>query len=517
MVLSRRLGDHPPSPASRRHQVAVMDLGANTARLVLFRQDPEGGFRASLEAKESPRLGHEIGPDGTLARAAMDRGVQSMIRFRRLLKAWGDPRVIAVATSAVREAPNRSVFLDRVRKSTGVRVRVLSGLEEARYAFLGVATCFAPGNDLIVDAGGGSVQFIETRTGRIRRSESIPLGVLSASEKFLRKDPPGRGEVAEFRSAFRDALDLIFRPRLPRGGRLFGIGGTIRSLARFVIHEKSYPVPQPHGFPLRERDLEALEEILTGMDVRERRDLPGFDRSHADVALAGVILWQEILRWSGAAEVRVSRPGIREGIAAEALRISLPVPAEVLALRGAAALARDLGASLAHGEEAWEVARLLFQAGRRVNGWNREDGLALEVAARLHDLGMAIDRWHHPHHSSYILRHTILPGLTHREVAMAAIAVALHEGDSLPMGSLREWRAVLSEEDLHRALQLGQILNAAELLSGRPVHLRRSPRSRVVTMVPSHSWAAAHAPALAAKLTRKLEPETGLRIVVGHG
>ena len=460
----------PPRLITTPGELAVIDVGSNTARLVLFDTTASGGLRSVFESKEVPRLIQGVRRDGSLTADAIDRGVAAMRRFARQLEASGRPTTVAVATSAVRDAPNGEKFLSRVRSETGLEIRTLSGSEEARYAYLGVAAAWQLDNDLVVDLGGGSLQAASTRDGQLSRVVSLPLGALRVTQRFLLHDPPKARELDALREHVRDEFAGL--PALHRETRLFGIGGTIRCLARVLIEIEEYPLSLVHGYTIRARQLPELEEVLAGIPNRRRREIAGISSHRADVIVAGIITVEELLRATGQKSLIVSGTGIREGIALETIGASLPASTETLTYRSVTAAARAFGFSLSHGEEVRRVATQLFDLLARRRGFRGEDRAALQVAAWMHDVGSVVEIWRHPRHSSYILRHAAILGLSHREILLGALAAYLHEGDPMPEAWRDAWRPILKAEDLERVRELGTILYFAETLDGAQVSLR---------------------------------------------
>ncbi|MCI4338062.1 MAG: Ppx/GppA family phosphatase, partial [Thermoplasmata archaeon] len=426
-----------PAPARTRAstgELAVIDLGSNTARLVLFSTTPEGGFHSLYSEKEIPRLGHGTGPDGSLAAEGLERGVAALRRFAHRIDRLGRPPTIAVATSAVREAPNRDAFLELVRRSTGLRLEVLTGEQEGRYAYLGTGSAWELHEDLLLDLGGGSLQLATTRNGRLRRVASVPLGALRLSDRYLEHDPPRSKELQALRRHVRATLRPVF-PHLgiqPR--RVFGIGGSVRALARVAIERRKYPIPQVHGYALRRRELRQLGQSLSRMSLDRRKAVPGLSRPRAEVVVPAAVVFEEVLRAAHVEQLQVSANGIREGVAVEALRAKVPAPAQDLAERGALAHARGFGRPLEHGTEVCRQVLALFDAVASKFAWGSDDRTALSVAAWLHDVGESIESWGHSRHSAYILQHAPVFGMDHRGVGLAVLAVLLHEGDELPRG-----------------------------------------------------------------------------------
>jgi len=243
-------------PSSRtKSAVGVMDVGSNTARCVVFETSNSGSVRAIYETKDSTRLGSGTSADGSLSPEAMVRGIATVRRFARTIRSLKVPKTLAVATSAIRDAPNGSEFVRDVARATGVTLRTISGTEEARYAYLGIASAWQLSNDLVCDLGGGSLQLAEVRDGRLRNSVSLPLGVLRLSQRFFDHDPPKRREYDALREHVRETLGSVLEAFGGAQYRIFGIGGTVRSLARAAIEFRDYPVRRVHGYPLYEADI----------------------------------------------------------------------------------------------------------------------------------------------------------------------------------------------------------------------------------------------------------------------
>lgn len=464
--------------------MGIIDLGSNTARLVVFAKTPEGGLRALVESKEIPRLGKGLRPDRSLSAEAIERGVGALRRFARLLAAEGSPRTVAVATSAVRDAPNGAEFLKRVQRETHLTPQILSGEEEGRYAYLGVSSAFALANDLVVDLGGGSLQGARVYQGRLVESVSRPLGALRMTEQFLKHDPPKRKEIDQLREHVRREL----RKFPARGnGRLFGVGGSIRSLGRVAIQVKNYAIPRVHGYPITDRDLSALGELLFEMPSERRKGVAGLSGQRADVILAAIVIVEELLRATGDDQLYVCGTGIREGIANEAFGIPLPAPAEELAHRSVSAYARALGFSLAHGEEVSHAAVSVFDQLHPTRDRDAGARLALRVAGWMHDSGTVIDPGLHADHSAYILRHGTILGLFHRETLLASMAAALHEGDEAPPGWRREYRGILDDDEIDLGEELGALLFLAETLIGSGVSSRVTRGGRKIVLSASRS------------------------------
>ncbi|MCL4324346.1 MAG: Ppx/GppA family phosphatase [Candidatus Thermoplasmatota archaeon] len=461
---------------------AVIDLGSNSARLVIYRSAPVGPPWSIHENKEYPRLVNELGDDGYLTRKARHSGGAAMLEFQRLLKLYGVTEVHAVATSAVREARNGPEFAEEIQRRCGFPLRILTSDEEARYAYLGVASALPLEKDLIMDLGGGSLQAMAVRNGRLQETLSLPLGVVRLHRKFLKHDPPKPKELEALEDHVDKGLRSLGRLKAGRGERIIGVGGTTRSLARALQAVREYPIARVHGYTLRTRDLERLYSVLSESSTEVRREMPGISSTRADIIVAGLAVVLGVLHRRDADSLTVSGCGIREGIAQEVLDRTLPATTSDMAQGSALATLWALGMDAGHARRVREIALNCFDTTVRFHHLEEEERLALEVAALLHDVGITLSYPDHATHSAYFLRNRPLYGLTHRGFLLASLAAGMHEGDYLSDNVAKRHPLIASRDDLEVARILGGMLALAESIGDshpRPRLSLREARLRV--------------------------------------
>ncbi len=425
-----------PLPAPER-RLAVVDLGSNTAKLVALAYVPGRGYRHLDQLRDVVRLSEGMG-DGRVLRAdAMDRALATLRTFRAYCDATGIEHVVATATSAVRDAVNGDAFLARVRDEAGFDLRVLSGEAEAAAGVLAVANAFREPDAVVLDLGGGSLQLSDMRARRSVAGTSWPLGAVRATEAWLPGDPPKKKHLRALRAAVQDAVGPWLDARTaaaeaegrpgPRALPWIGMGGTLRSLAEAAQERTGYPLPLIHGYPFAADDLAALADDLAGMDAAARAGVPGLGADRADIVVAGATVLDEVRALAGAPHLLVSGYGLREGLFQPYL---FPDAPDALApdVRAFAVgnLAHRYDPDPDHSARVERLALAMFDALQATCDLRDGDRDLLSAAARLHDVGMAIDYFGHHRHGANLVMARALPGFTPREQVLIADLVRAH-------------------------------------------------------------------------------------------
>jgi exopolyphosphatase / guanosine-5'-triphosphate,3'-diphosphate pyrophosphatase len=291
--------------------VAVVDLGSTAVRLLLARVTPETGYRVLVEERVPTRLGG--GASGTLPREAIDETLRAVHRFFARYSPNGrGPRIVAVATSAVRDAQNRERLLDPLRRGEGVDVQVLSARDEARLGVDAALESLSFNNGLVVDLGGASLQLSRVRRRKVVSTASLPLGAVRTTGRFVHNDPPTPRELRALRREIRTQL-MAGLPPAARGEIVVGLGGTVRALA--AIHLRSHrDRTRRHGLLLHQSDVTTVRERLEGLSRRKRRRIRSLKAERVDIILAGVILIEEVMVFGGYLKLAVCTRSIRDAI-----------------------------------------------------------------------------------------------------------------------------------------------------------------------------------------------------------
>jgi exopolyphosphatase / guanosine-5'-triphosphate,3'-diphosphate pyrophosphatase len=293
-------------------RVGAVDMGSNSTRLIVG--DVDGTDLNEVERLlEITRLGDRVDADGRLSDAAMERVHAVLDRYAARARELGTERVLATATSAVRDASNGAEFLADVGRRHGFETRLLAGQEEAELTYRGVTSRLAavPGT-LVCDIGGGSTELVLGGPDGVIDGTSLDIGCVRMSERCLHSDPPTAGEVA----SLRDAVSRLMPERLTsRAAKLVGVAGTVTTLAAIDLDLEREVPELVDGHALTRATIEALLEHLSALPLAERRGVRGLMPERAPTIVAGTAIAAEVLRAAGADELVVSERDILHGAA----------------------------------------------------------------------------------------------------------------------------------------------------------------------------------------------------------
>jgi exopolyphosphatase/guanosine-5'-triphosphate,3'-diphosphate pyrophosphatase len=305
--------------------LAGIDIGTNTLRLLIAEFGPDSSFRELYSDRRITRLGQDLDRTGSIAPDAAERTMDALLDFSEQIRRHAAARCDAIGTSALRNASNTPTFIHDVKERTGIDVSVISGDEEARLTLLGVSWSLprglmrakggTPRPSLVIDIGGGSTELITTRAGAAPVMTSLPLGAVYMTERFLRHDPPADRELDELRNAVGNVIGRnagMVRP--DPAGVFIGTAGTITTLAAIDLGLAAYDPDRINRHVLSRDFIDDIIRKLGASSIAERRDILGIEKGREDIILAGAVIAQEILKWSGHVSMLVSDGGLREGI-----------------------------------------------------------------------------------------------------------------------------------------------------------------------------------------------------------
>ena len=454
---------------------AAIDIGSNSIKLVVVEAAASDSFAVLAREREGVRLGHETLLKGYLDRGAILRATDCISRLRSIAEARGAQNIVATATAAVREANNSANFIKAVEQKTGIKVEILSGVEEAR--LIGLAASHGCGVKgvpaLNIDIGGGSTELSIFRDGQPTTLLSMKLGAVALTERFLTSDPPRAKAVDALRTEVRAALERPARElRDYRWDSVTGTSGTILAIGNALrLQSGGTQTVQPIEAKIKLRDLTEFNSWLATMSVQERKIAARLTLPRAEIIVAGGLVLEESMRSLGIKSLSTCDWGLREGVIIDRLRDweaqSRPPMPDIAdqKLRGVHAVGRRFGYEEAHSHQVARLAETIFDALSSSANLTRHQRLLLSAAALLHDVGYHIAHESHHKHSFYLIENSELTGFSESERAVIANVARYHKG-SLPKDRHPHYSA-LGPADRLTVSRLAGILRVADAMDRR--------------------------------------------------
>ena len=460
-----------PSDVSPRidlpEMLAAVDIGTNSVHMVIARVSGRSHFEVVTRHKEVVRLGSGADDMRLLTDDAIDRGIAALARCRQMADSFG-AELTAVATSAVREADNAAVFLDRARREAGVEVDVISGMEEARLIHLGMLQSLPIYDQrvLLCDIGGGSTELLLGEGEDVLAARSFKLGAIRMTERFFPGGDVSPDGVTACRRHVAEALTLFRRETTAVEFSSFAVtSGTAECLVRMAILRRGDGPPRTmNGATITRAELSAVvAEVVGAPDADARRGLRGMEESRADIIVGGAIVLDVVAEKFRADTLTFSDAALREGVLLDALqRLTGDDLSHLSELRRRSALhlLEMCDDDPAHAVKVAELAESLFDGLRGILGVRAEAGELLDAAALLANVGLFVSHSRHHQHSYYVIRNSEhLAGFTDHEIELIA-QIARYHRKSAPTDRHPAF-ADLSQTDQHLVRALAGILRVA--------------------------------------------------------
>jgi exopolyphosphatase/guanosine-5'-triphosphate,3'-diphosphate pyrophosphatase len=416
-------------------RLAAIDIGTNSLHMIVVQVRPDLSFEIIDREKEMVRLGAG-GLDGrALVPKAMQAALQTLSKYRRLAESHQVDHIEAVATSAVREAENGGEFLQAIIEQTGIRAHVISGTEEARLIHLAAAYGLGLSDEVAVtvDIGGGSVEITQGTGPMLASGRSFKLGVIRLTERFVKSDPISPRDERRMVRYIDGELETYLNEVAEAGfDRIVGTSGSILSIGTIAAAEEDGAVPAAiRNRRVAARQIRRVRKTLCTLPLQKRLLVPGLEPRRADIAVAGSILIDQILRRLGAEEITLCDMSLREGIVLDYIarhrrEIAHAERYPDVRRRSVIELGERCNYIPGHAQHIAKLALALFDATRGTHALTDREREWLEYAALLHDIGVHISYERHHKHSYYLIRNGDLRGFEPQEVETIALIARYH-------------------------------------------------------------------------------------------
>ena len=450
--------------------VSVLEVGSTGIRLIVAQTGEDGQWRMMDNADRPVALGRDVFNSGEISRESLLECLSVLRNFRELLSGWGiaPNDVNGIATSALRVARNRDVFIDRVRQETGFRLSVVDGLEENRLMYLGDRFAlkqdlplFWRSNSMILEIGGGSTEVMLLRQGQMAAAHSIRLGTILIDRRMRLRAGPGLFSERYLRDAVRNTMKMLNAEMDMSSVRILVMVG---SDARFASTRIGSGLNE-HCNCIERDDFVAFADRIRDYSIDDCIRKMGMAYSQAEGFIPGILVLKLFLEETGADRIVVPLLSIREGYLIDLALGRDPGFQEEFNSQitaSAMSLGRKYNLEEAHSRHVAELCMTLFDALAREHGMDRRQRMMLEVAAILHDIGTFIKPSGHHRHGHYIVSNSEIFGLSGDELGIIANVVRYHRGE--PPSEADIEYASLEREHRILVLKMVSILRVADAL-----------------------------------------------------
>jgi exopolyphosphatase/guanosine-5'-triphosphate,3'-diphosphate pyrophosphatase len=477
------LSDFSPEVIDRDRILAAIDVGTNSIHMVVVKIQPDlPAFTIIDREKETVRLGNFHEETKQLTEDAVQRAIGALKRCCSIASTYNAEDIIAVATSAVREARNGQEFIDRVYKEVGLAVNLISGTEEARRIYLGVLSGmeFRGQPHTIIDIGGGSTELILGTGEPHRYLSSTKVGAVRLTSQFVSSNPISDLDFTALRAYVRGMLEPptdALKRQLKENEtiQMIGTSGTIECLAAITAHKQFGMVPEPlNGYQMSYEDLSKLVEELRRATYTERLKMPEMSARRAEIIVAGAVILQETMRFLNASSITICERALREGVVVDWMLTHGLIEDRMqfqksVRQRNVLKTANKYQVHLDRSKRVAEFAMALFEQTRgSLHNWGNLEKELLWAAAILHNCGHFISHSSHHKHSYYLIRNGELLGYTETELEVIA-NIARYHRKSAPKKKHENFQNLPTRYHRQMVTQLSALLRVAVALDRRGI------------------------------------------------
>ncbi len=435
-------------------RTAIIDIGSNSARLVIFERSSRFGFHLICEQKSKVRIGEgAYAKDGHLQPVGIDRAYLALQSFFQTIKKYHVKKTICVATSALRDAPNGEAFVQWIKKELKLSIKIIDGNEEARLGAIAALNLLPVDNGITIDIGGGSSDMAHIRNGHIIGTCSLNIGTVRLKELFFDSHTLAK-EDATKRAKEYIQKELKNLPNTFKSSLAIGIGGTARTLSKGIMKNRDYPLKKLHAFTYNvEEELEYLNAIISASS--NKLLLYHIKDGRYDTIREGTLIFTEILKQIKSQTVITSSVGVREGVfLKDMLRQGKYKFPKTLNPSVTSILDRfdNLTADDSQASHRIKIASALYAICHEEFGLDMRYKKEIDTALKLSNIGKTLTIYDAQRHAFYLAMQELNYGFTHKEMLLISLLLRMHGSSLLNKPLFQTFKPLLPKKEKLKCL-----------------------------------------------------------------
>ncbi|MDD4291298.1 MAG: Ppx/GppA family phosphatase [Clostridia bacterium] len=443
-------------------RIGLIDIGSNTARLVIFDVLDGGYFTLVEEMREAVRLG-ETEKDGSLKATRAMQAINTLKTFKKVCAVYNVDRIVAMATAAVRRARNKRTFLNEIYNITGIKVRELSETEEATYVYQGVINSMDIPKGLIMEIGGGSTKLVYYNRRNILQVASFPFGAVTLMEMFNDGETKSVDIADKIEVYVKERLDTLgWLKELDPDTQLIGVGGSFRNLARIIRRVTGYPLDMLHNYPISKADIINIHNKLKGLDFDKKMRIKGISSVRADVFPYALTAIKAFVEYVGLNRIVTGSCGLREGFMFNyAVPQTIEKPISDVLGHSLMTYVKTLEQDQKHCEQVFFLCVQLFKQLRVLHKFPRGYIKILRIASFMVNAGKRFKFYQNQKHAAYMILNSNIFGVTHHDLVMSALITEMYPTGDVLQKDWERFGDIINDEDMEIAKKLAVIFKLA--------------------------------------------------------
>ena len=435
--------------------IAIIDIGSNSIRIIIYKIFHNNAFKAIGTEKYPSKLGNLLDEDGNLSSKGIDLTINILKMFKNICKINNVSDIYVIATEAIRKAKNNKEFLPIIENETGLKIKILSGFEEAFLGYLSVKSTLNLRDALIVDIGGSSMEISLMKNKKVQAFISLPLGAIPLTKTFDFYEDISKTQKDNLKSfLFKNFNDI---PWLKEGLNfpIIGVSSTPRTIGKIYKKDIDYPLDITHNFKISSETIEGMYDNISSLTLDEKLHIKGLAKEKADIFTASLGAIYYLMDYCNSKELIVSEFGIKEGLLFKIL--NKETKEEITPLEFSINNIMELNnLNKDYRDKIFNLSKSIY---KELN-YEFFNNKVLYTCSSLLNLGFGISLENVHKHSFYMILNSTLYGLSPKEILMCAYTVALSKKDDFKLKS--KYKEILLEDDLIFCKRLSTILNLAK-------------------------------------------------------